>query len=303
MVDSVTPEQAKEHFDVDHAFIAHLNGECLDWAAMDSDALQSALQAQGQAWYGLVRERCPHLFAAAPVFISELQLQQMRAVIAAVEEVVNQPSLGSAVVPAQAGTQVSKNASLNKTLDSRLRGNDELNDVQHSSKGVFYGYDFHLNEQGTHLIEVNTNAGGGFLNALLVDSQRESHLYGVPVAEDNLEQVFIGMFRNEWRLQHGDAPLRSVAIVDEHPESQYLLPEFQLAKAMLERAGIAAHIADPTDLEARSGRLVLRRCTHRPDLQPLDRFRFAAVPAPSFRLGKAAGGADTQPGSLPALRG
>ena len=215
MVDSVTPEQAKEHFDVDHAFIAHLNGDCLDWAAMDSDALQSALQAQGSAWSGLVQERCPHLFAAAPVFISELQLQQMRAVIAAVEEVVGAPA-------------------------------------PHAALGVFYGYDFHLNEQGTHLIEVNTNAGGGFLNALLVDSQRESHLYGVPVAEDKLEQVFIEMFRNEWRLQHGDAPLKSVAIVDEHPEAQYLLPEFQLAKTMLERAGIAAYIADPADLEARS---------------------------------------------------
>ena len=214
MVDPVAPEQAKEHFDVDHAFIAHLNGECLDWAAMDSDALQSALQVQGPAWYGLVQERCPHLFAAAPVFISELQLQQMRAVIAAVEESVGAPD-------------------------------------PHTALGVFYGYDFHLNEQGAHLIEVNTNAGGGFLNALLIDSQCESVLYGVPVAEENLEQVFIGMFRNEWRLERGDAPLKSIAIVDEHPESQYLLPEFQLAKTMLERAGIATHIADPAALEAR----------------------------------------------------
>jgi hypothetical protein len=214
VVDPVTPEQAKEHFDVDHAFIAHLNGECLDWAAMDGSALQSALQAQGPAWYGLVQERCPHLFAAAPVFISELQLQQMRAVIAAVEEVVGAPA-------------------------------------PHAALGVFYGYDFHLNEQGTHLIEVNTNAGGGFLNALLVGSQRESNLYGVPVAEDNLEQIFIEMFRNEWRLVRGDAPLKSIAIVDEHPESQYLLPEFQLAKTILERAGITAHIADPAVLETR----------------------------------------------------
>jgi hypothetical protein len=214
VVDPVAPEQAKEHFDVDHAFIAHLNGECLDWAGMDSAALLCALQAQGQAWYGLVQERCPHLFAAAPVFVSELQLQQMRAVIAAVEEVVGAPE-------------------------------------PHTALGVFYGYDFHLNEQGAHLIEVNTNAGGGFLNALLVDSQRESNLYGVPVAENNLEQIFIEMFRNEWRLERGDAPLNSIAIIDEHPESQYLLPEFQLAKTMLERAGIGALIADPAALEAR----------------------------------------------------
>ena len=111
-------------------FIAHLNGECLDWAGMDSEALQRAMQAQGAGWYDLVKERCPHLFAAAPVFISELQLQQMRAVIAAVEEVVGAPE-------------------------------------PRSPLGVFYGYDFHLNEQGAHLIEINTNAGGAFLNALL----------------------------------------------------------------------------------------------------------------------------------------
>jgi len=97
VVDPVSPVEAKEHFDVDHDFIAHLSGECLDWAGMDSDALQSALQAQGDAWYGLVKERCPHLFAAAPVFISELQLKQMRAVIAAVEEVVGAPELHAAL--------------------------------------------------------------------------------------------------------------------------------------------------------------------------------------------------------------
>jgi hypothetical protein len=264
VVDPVAPEQAKEHFDVDHAFIEHLNGECLDWAAMDSAALHSALQAQGEAWYGLVQERCPHLFTVAPVFISELQLLQMRTVIAAVEEVVSRTNLESAVIPAPAGIQLIENASLNKTLDSRLRGNDVLNDVQHSSKGVFYGYDFHLNEQGAHLIEVNSNAGGGFLNALLIDSQRESVLYGVPVAEENLEQVFIGMFRNEWSLERGDTPFKNIVIVDEHPESQYLLPEFQLAKAMLERAGIAVHISDPAALEAREDGLYC--CGARVDL-------------------------------------
>jgi hypothetical protein len=238
VADSVIPVEKKEHFDVDHAFIAHLNGECLDWAGMDGEALQLALHAQGEAWYGLVKERCPHLFAAAPVFISEFQLQQMRAVIAAVEEVVNrqdaQPNTPhpNPLPPAGEGTNV--------VPASR--------EVCH---GVFYGYDFHLNEQGTHLIEVNTNAGGGFLNALLVDSQREATLYGVAVAEQNLEQVFIGMFRNEWRLERGDAPLKCIAIVDENPESQYLLPEFQLAKAMLERAGFVVHIVDPSAIGAR----------------------------------------------------
>lgn len=34
------------------------------------------------------------------------------------------------------------------------------------------GYDFHLGEDGPRLIEVNTNAGGAFLNALLARAQR-----------------------------------------------------------------------------------------------------------------------------------
>lgn len=221
MVDSGVPEEAKEHFDVDFDFIAHLNGECNDWAGMDGEALQGALQARGSEWHALVKERCPHLFAAAPVYISELQLQQMRAVIAAVEEAVGAPE-------------------------------------PHAALGVFYGYDFHLNEQGIHLIEVNTNAGGGFLNALLIDGQRDADLYGSAIAEEDLEQVFIAMFRNEWRRVAGDAvPLATVAIVDEQPESQYLYPEFLLAQRMFERAGIAAFIADPSALQVREDDLYI----------------------------------------------
>ncbi|OIR16280.1 hypothetical protein GALL_30000 [mine drainage metagenome] len=214
MVDSSAPDEARESFDVDHAFIAHLNGECLDWAGMDGEALQREIQAQGDDWSSLVKERCPHVFAAAPVFISELQLQQMRAVIAAVEEVAGAPQAKSAL-------------------------------------GVFYGYDFHLNEQGAHLIEINTNAGGAFLNALLVGSQHGLFLYGTAVAESRLEQVFIDMFRNEWRLVRGDAPLKTIAIVDEQPESQYLYPEFLLMQKIFEREGYAVLIIDPSALQAR----------------------------------------------------
>ena len=256
MVDAAA--DAKVHFDVDRDFITHLNGECHNWADMDGDALQQALRAQGEAWYALVAERCPHLFAAAPVFVTDAQLQQMHAVIAAVERVVGLPGWNQLPSPSAHG----------------------------GTLGVFFGYDFHLNEQGAHLIEINTNAGGAFLNALLIDSQREAELYvespvhaevskhesspfdthGAPCAEPveasgrtafSLEQQFLNMFRNEWRLARGDAPLTSVAIVDEQPESQYLYPEFLLAQRMFERAGIAASIADPLAFEARDGVLYL----------------------------------------------
>jgi glutathione synthase/RimK-type ligase-like ATP-grasp enzyme len=207
-------DAGREHFDVDHDFVAHLNGECLDWAGMDAAALQRTLQAQGDDWYDLVRERCPHLFAAVPVFISDLQWQQMREVIAAAEQALGAPDANK-------------------------------------PHGVFYGYDFHLNAQGAHLIEINTNAGGGFLNALLIESQREAALYGDAVGEPHPEQAFLAMFRNEWRRARGDAPLTTVAIVDEQPQGQYLYPEFLLAQRLCEQAGIAAFIADPAELHVR----------------------------------------------------
>lgn len=178
------------------------------------EGLQRAIRAQGDAWQALVQERCPHLFASAPVFIGASQWQQMRAVIAAVEAVV-------ASTP------------------------------PHGALGVFYGYDFHLNAQGAHLIEINTNAGGGFLNALLIDSQHAADWPGTAVAAADPEQRFLAMFRNEWRLTHGAAPLTCIAIVDERPEAQYLYPEFLLAQRMFERAGIVALVADPADLQAR----------------------------------------------------
>ena len=201
---------------------ATLNGDCHS-ATVDRTALQRAMQAQGEMWHGMVTERCPHLFADVPVFIAAAQMRQMREMIDAVERVVGNGKWGV--------------------------GSGEW--MQHSAKGVFYGYDFHLNSDGAHLIEINSNAGGGFLNALLLDSQREAGWPGAAAAEANLEQAFLEMFRNEWRLERGDAPLQSVAIVDEQPEAQYLYPEFLLAQRMFERAGIAAYIAAPAALQLR----------------------------------------------------
>lgn len=216
-------EQVRERFDVDYDFIEHLNGECLAWAGMDGTALQRALQAQGDTWYALVKERCPHLFSVAPLFISATQLQQMRQVIEAVECAVRLPAWTDAA-PVK-------------------------------TPGVFYGYDFHLNAQGAHLIEINTNAGGGFLNALLIGSQADSGLYGESVGVAKPEQALVDMFRNEWRRMRGDEPLTTIAIVDEQPEAQYLYPEFLLAKKLFEQAGIRVMVADPEALQAAEGGL------------------------------------------------
>ncbi len=203
-----------EYFDLDFALIEHLNLDAVA-SSLDNAALQRAILAQGEAWATLLANRCPYIFANVPVFISAMQLQQMRATIAAVERVVNTtPATGA--------------------------------------RGVFFGYDFHLNAQGAHLIEVNTNAGGAFLNALLSDSQRENYVAGAAIAEHNLWDTFLAMFQTEWALQHADTPLRCVAIVDTQPLQQFLYPEFLLAQKMFTQAGITAHIVDPTELVARA---------------------------------------------------
>jgi glutathione synthase/RimK-type ligase-like ATP-grasp enzyme len=173
------------------------------------DELNIALRAQGDVFLAALNEQHAHLFAALAVDMTAANLAQMRAVIAAVEEVVQRDECLEA-------------ATLKPT----------------QSLGVFYGYDFHLNADGAHLIEINTNAGGAFCNALL---------YG----QAAVEAEFLAMFRNEWRLACGDAPLVGVAIVDEQPQRQYLYPEFILAQQMFQRAGIAAYIVDPSDLQAR----------------------------------------------------
>ncbi len=197
----------------------NLNADCHS-AELNREAIVHACRAQSEDWHSLVMERCPYLFAEVPVFISPAQLRKMYEVIAAVERVVG--------------------------LEGWLPSDDGK---QPKAKGVFFGYDFHLNEQGVHLIEINSNAGGAFFNEFLAGSQRDTEMPGKTCAIENLEPAFIAMFRNEWRLERGSAPFRNIAIVDENPEQQYLYPEFLLAKRMLERDGLAVYILDPVSLK------------------------------------------------------
>lgn len=221
-----------------------LNADC-HAAMLDRAALQRAMQTQGEVWRSLVTERCQHLFADVPVFIAAAQMRQMREVIAAVERVVKLPGWRASSLQAP-------------HLNPLPLAGEEANAKDNfQSLGVFFGYDFHLNADGAHLIEINSNAGGGFLNALLLDSQRDAGWSGAAVAQENLGQVFLGMFRNEWRLARGTAVLQSIAIVDEQPETQYLYPEFLLAQRMFEHAGIAAYIADPGALHSRGDGIYL----------------------------------------------
>jgi hypothetical protein len=189
---------------------------------IDQVALDTMLRVQGDKFFRSITDKHSHLFAPVPVLIAHEQLTQMEAVISAVEVVV------------------------------KLPGWNQNSFSENLAKGVFFGYDFHLNENGAHLIEINTNAGGAFLNTLLLKSQSKIALPGRSTANIHLEQSFVEMFRNEYRLECKDAPLKCVAIVDEKPDEQYLYPEFILAQNLLEQAGIRTLIADPAELTVRA---------------------------------------------------
>jgi hypothetical protein len=118
------------------------------------DELNIALCAQGDVFLAALNEQHAHLFAALAVDMTAANLAQMRAVIAAVEEVVRL-SGRSSYVPLLNPLPLAGE-------EANVKGNLQ-------SLGVFYGYDFHLNADGAHLIEINTNAGGAFCNALLYD--------------------------------------------------------------------------------------------------------------------------------------
>lgn len=173
----------------------------------------------------------PHLFSATMVFITPEQRDQMQAIIRAVTDVVALPSWQAHAL---------KQAPAAAALDF-------------GPEGVFFGYDFHLGEQGPQLIEINTNAGGAFLNLALARAQTSCcnscpPLSAAPVRLDALENTWLAMFEQEWRAQRQTPRPRSIAIIDEAPEQQYLYPEFLLFQRFFEQAGIRCHIADPSQL-------------------------------------------------------
>lgn len=213
---------------------ARLNRDCA-CLALDHDALAAQLQGGEAAggFYQALRESRPHLFSDTMVFVGERHLEAMAELAAAMEEVARLPAYQEAV----------------------LAWAPEIARFAPPHAGVFLGYDFHLGEQGPRLIEINTNAGGGLLNAKLARAQRSCcRTVGELLPEaDGVEAAFLAMFREEWRLARGDAPLGRIAIVDTDPASQFLAPEFELFRRLFAAAGIAAVVADPGEFTYADG--------------------------------------------------
>lgn len=178
-------------------------------------------------------EARPNLFSSTTMFISQRDFDQMKALIETIEGVISHPDYQSKI--------------LHKAPEAAQRN--------FGPSGVFMGYDFHITKEGVKLIEINTNAGGALLNAKLIKAH--SSCCVSLKQDDSIEESFIQMFKNEWSLQRGSAPLKTVAIIDEKPLEQYLYPEFKLFQKLFTEHGIEAFIADPSELQLIDGKLVL----------------------------------------------
>lgn len=218
-----------------------LNAECF-CVSLDAMALRDAVQASTGPAAGvheLLRERCPYVFAARPVFVSAGQGARMAALVRAVESVVALPAYREEVLARSA--QIARHD-------------------PGGARGVFFGYDFHASGAGIGLIEINTNAGGAMLNALLARAHRAcceplGRLLPPAAGAEAFEARIVSMFRQEWAASGRSEPLRSIAIVDERPQEQYLYPEFLLFEQLFEAHGIATIIADPQQLQWRGDAL------------------------------------------------
>lgn len=199
---------------VDHAALRH--------------ALEEGVGSGSAVSYSELLKTRPHLFSDTKVYVAEAHLKNMAEMISVIQRISELPAWRERVLSYAPPI------------------------AQHTpqAKGIFLGFDFHLGATGPQLIEINTNAGGGLLNAKLLRAQRACCDGGDAMLSEQMtiEPDFVAMFREEWRLVRGNAPLKRIAIVDESPATQYLQPEFELFRQLFEASGFAAVVVDPGEL-------------------------------------------------------
>lgn len=210
-----------------------LNRECF-CVGLDEAALRSAIAGELAApgLFELVRERCPYVFAAQPVFVSSASLTAMRQAVSAVQEL--------ACLPAYQAHVLDRAPAIAR--------------FEPANPGVFYGFDFHVEGGRIGLIEINTNAGGAMLNLVLARAHRAccaevAALLPGPQLADSFSESMAAMFAREWQCLGAPHGLRRVAIVDREPLTQFLYPEFLLFRHWFERQGVEAVIGDVAELK------------------------------------------------------
>ena len=202
---------------------------------LDRLALQRALDAEVGApgFAATLTASHPSLFSNVPVFVAPDTMLVMTRTVEAIESAAMLPDYQAAV----------------------LAWAPEIAATDFGPAGALMGYDFHITPEGPRLIEVNTNAGGAFFNALLAEAQRgccaDARLSINTIADaQDFGARIAAMFVAEWQRQRGSGRPMTIAIVDDSPETQFLYPEFKLAQALLDNHDIDTVIVDAAELVA-----------------------------------------------------
>jgi len=119
---------------------------------LDRNALLKALNRDigSQDFAEKLAASHPFLFSNVQAFVPAETLREMAWVVDAVEAAAQLPGYREAA----------------------LSWAPPIANLDHGPIGALMGYDFHVTASGPKLIEVNTNAGGAFLNATLARAQR-----------------------------------------------------------------------------------------------------------------------------------
>lgn len=178
------------------------------------------------------------IFSATPVFVPKTEIETMVRIVAAIESAAKLPSYQQQV----------------------LSWAPKIAAFDPGPIGAFMGYDFHLGSDGPQLIEINTNAGGAFLNVALARAQKQCCHPSEQSAEttkmlDGFEEAVTNMFIQEWQRQSATAMPNRIAIIDNDPKNQFMYLEFQLACRLLQAKGIDTVILDPSELNYVDGKL------------------------------------------------
>ena len=185
---------------------------------------------------GLLTERS-ELYAGTAVFLSRDHYRQMAELVEAVARSTASGSYEAAV---------------------HARDPDIDLACQRESRSVLMGFDFHVSPDGPRLIEINTNAGAAFLAKQFADVGSVCLPGGAirpDFSEARLDGLLVSMFIEEWNTVRPAERLRTIAIVDDDPENQYLYPDMLVAAELLNAHGICTVIADVSALEYRDGKL------------------------------------------------
>jgi hypothetical protein len=121
---------------------------------LDRHALMEALNREvgSQDFAQGLSESHPSLFSNVPAFVPAETLSEMARVVDAVETAARLPAY----------------------REVALSWAPPIARLDFGPIGAVMSYDFHVAASGPKLIEVNTNAGGAFLNAALARAQRAS---------------------------------------------------------------------------------------------------------------------------------